>query len=364
MQDGGALIGKGKYGCIFTSELKCKSGTIKNTIQHSPQSGIRISKLLLSHNAEMEMKISNLIQKIDGWDRYFAVAESMCEPTKNQTNEVMNDIEDCEIAKKARDANKWSRIRVLSMVYRGENLKHYRFDFKKTDIVKIFIQMVEAGAQLVLHDIVHRDLHAGNGVVDKRGRIRFIDYNLSIHASSHVSANRLSHVYSSSLNQEPPDMMLVNAIYHGMDGTRILEQFINKRPIIRFMIRELKYHHTAVMHHLFDMYRIPSILTGNMEEWFHSYWRTIDSWSIGILILEQIQLLRTNHLFESMYQPNRDVIRLALRCMCDMNPNHRFDCVQALRILDPMNPILQSARARNWPIKNPTKEQLNEYGGY
>lgn len=362
MQDGGALMAKGAYGCILKRSMSCKSGTRKQ-IAEAP-SGIRLTKIMFERHARVEIGVARMIHNIHGWDRYFAIPDSICEPADMQSKETVNDLKTCDVAKTANKMDEWDRVRILSMVYRGKNLKHYSFDLKTLNLRAFFIQLLEAGAQLALHRIVHRDLHGANVVIDRFGRARFIDFNLSIHVSPSTPVSRLLHEYSSSLHQESPDMMLINALDHKLNGQRILQQFIQKRPLVRYMISTLSYSQTDIMDDLFAMRELPCMLDVNMEDWFQTYWNTIDSWSVAMLILDVMQTLQHHPLFSSVYARDKVAIRRVLRLMCEMNPEHRIDCVQALNELDPTHAILKSARATNWSMKNQTKKQERALQGY
>lgn len=364
MQDGGALMAKGMYGCILKGSMSCKSGTRKQIAKG--QSGIRLTKVMFEQHARLEIAVARTIHSIHGWDRYFAIPDSICEPAEMQRKEIVDDLTTCDVAKKANKADTWDRVRILSMVYRGKNLRHYAFDLKTFKLRAFFIQLLEAAAQLTLHRITHRDLHEGNVVVDHHGRPRIIDFNLSIHVTSSTPVSRLLHGYSLSLNQESPDMLLINALQYNMNGERIIQQFVQKRPLVRYMGSVLSYSDSDIMDDLVDMRELPCMLDMKMEDWFQTYWNMNDSWSVAMLILGIIQRLQHRPLFSSIYADgDKASIRRVLRLMCEMNPEHRIDSVQALKELDPANAILKSSRAAEWPMKNPTKKQekaLQRYG--
>ena len=372
MQDGGALLGKGVYGCILNHAMSCKSGTRKQFPKE--QSGIRLTKIMFERHARIEINIARMLHGIQGWDRYFAIPDSICEPAEMQSKETVDDLKSCDVAKRANKTDSWDRVRILSMIYRGKNLKNYSYDMNTFQLLPFFIQLLEAGSQLTLHRIVHRDLHSANVLVDRFGRARFIDFNLSIHVTPTIPVSRLLHEYTSSLHQESPDMMLINALDYKMNGQRILQQFIKKRPLVRYMESVLSYSHTDIVDDLMVMHDLPCMLDVDMEGWFQTYWNTIDSWSIAMLILDIMQTLQYHPRFLSIYGSNKDMIqrnktaiRRVLRLMCEMNPEHRIDCVQALKELDPAHPILKSSRAAEWPMKNKTKKQeraLQEYGAH
>jgi serine/threonine protein kinase len=354
MQDGGALMAKGVYGCIFKSTLQCKPHTEK-TIS-APQSGIPLTKMMLERHARAEMAISKLVHRIDGWDRYFAVPGSICVPSEEQSEQDEADMDACPLSRKAMERDKWSSLRILSMTYRGKNLNHYAFDLRHMDFRKFCVQLLEAGAQLALHRLVHRDLHSGNVVVDK-WRPRIIDFNLAVHVTPNVSLHQLLHQYNPSLHQESPDTMLINALEQKMNGWRVLGEFIKKRPTVQFMMSELSYSHKEMTEDLARMYSIPCILEGDVDTWFHTYWYTMDSWSIGMLILSRIRLLLSQPAFLAQYTTYKTILRRVLRQMCDMNPDNRIDCVQALARLDPKNHVLSTKEGIRWMSeKEPPKK--------
>ena len=205
MQEGGKLLDHGMYGCIFTSSLHCKnkkSAELIENKEHPP-----ISKLIRTEHAEVEYKISSLIRQIPLWKNYFAVAESMCEPSSSQTEQ---DLPQCPVL----EEHDLSDFRVLSMTYQGVPLDSFRIHVPSFDVARFISHLLEAGALLVLYGVVHRDLHQGNILVDSHHVPRIIDFNLSVFAKESVTDDDLSHHHTVHVGQEPPDATIVNAVAH------------------------------------------------------------------------------------------------------------------------------------------------------
>lgn len=332
MLSGGRLFAEGMYGCIFTPSLQCKNkqDTLTGDKDHPP-----LSKLILRQDAELEFKISKVIRKIPIWKNYFAVAESICEPAKKQTDK---ELKDCGVL----EDHRINEFRILSMSYYGVPATNYRFHLDHFDFMDFVTHFIEAGALLSLFGIVHRDIHQGNILVDSHDVPRIIDFNLAIPVELPLEENALLHQYSFSISQEPPDSTLVNAIAQGISAERVIEEVIKSKPIINTIISVLKVSRDSMYDSLSSFHRQSiSVKSGNLVTWFHTYWRTIDSWAIGINLVDFIRKLTMWSSFRPILSKHKPKLFPMLQRMCAVSPVERIDCVQALHHLDPTNFILR-----------------------
>jgi serine/threonine protein kinase len=336
MQSGGKLLDQqGMYSCVFTSSLHCKSK--KDQPSESEDSILPpLSKLIRKDDAEVEFGISNIIRQIPLWKNYFAVAESICEPSKKQTDK---DFKECDII----ENEPLSDFRILSMPYRGVSLHSFHVKIESFDIMNFVSHLLEAGALLTLCGIVHRDLHHGNILVDSHNIPRIIDFNLSILVKNELKSieeDDLSHKHSIYLGQEPPDSTLVNAIANGRDGYRVIDSIISDKPILRKIQTLFGISPQQMKAHLYEFYhKSKSVKDGDMVAWFKFYWRMIDSWAIGVNIISLIMKLAIWPTFS--IESHKPILFPILRKMCEINPNKRIDCVQALYQLNPNHFIIQ-----------------------
>lgn len=328
--EGGKLIDKGLYGCIFRPSLRCK---YKSDSVTSP-SKKQITKVLTTENALIEFKIGEIIRRIPLWRNYFAVSESICVPSEKQ---IDTDLKHCKQYSKKEDT------RILSMAYHGTSLKHAKLNLHSFKLMDCITHLLEAGALLALHGVVHRDLHPGNVVIDNYNIPRVIDFNLSILSFNGITINKLEHTSSPIFRQLPPDYIIVNALYKRRYSlNQISREILSKNPTIKLLSR---YCNIPLEQLYTDMVAFSttsnSVSSGDMIEWFKLYWRVLDSWAIGALILEIINKMSIWPSFSQQYKENEHIIIPLLRKLCAINPVKRFDCVQAVHYLNPSNRIIR-----------------------
>jgi serine/threonine protein kinase len=333
MLSGGKLLDEGMYGCIFTPPLECKTKT-KKTLDEDPDNP-PIGKLILKSAAELEYSISKVIHQIPLWKNYFIVSESICEPAATQKDKQLAD---CDVL----NDNKISNFRILTMPYGGTALNIYRFNISNFDFMDFVIHLIEGCALLNLFGIVHRDIHQGNILVDDEQVPRIIDFNLSIPVNSNVTINKLKHSYNYVTGQEPPDSTLVNAIFLGYNYQKVLDSIVQKKPIMKKIRNILGVDETqqAVSLEMFYL-KSKSVKNGNEVLWFNNYWRTIDSWAIGVNIIDLISKLSLWPEFSPILKRVRPKLFPVLKKLCEVSPTSRIDCVQALNYLAPNSFIIR-----------------------
>jgi serine/threonine protein kinase len=264
----------------------------------------------------------------------------MCEPSSRQTDE---DLSKCEVL----DSKPLSAFRILSMTYGGSPLHNYRFKVDSFVMMNFFTHLISAGALLSLFGIIHRDLHQGNILVDNETIPRIIDFNLSI-IKEHVTADELSHSHNVTLPQESPDAVLVNAISLGYKRSTVIRSIIHKKPIIKKISALLGISTKDMYNSLYQFYRkSKSVKEGDLIQWFNLYYRTIDSWAIGITIVDLIRKMSLWTSFSDILQKHKSKLFPLLRKMCAVSPLERIDCVQALYYLDPNHFIIRKY-AKQW----------------
>jgi len=337
MSSGGHLFDEGLYGCIFRPSLQCKDRRKQPSPSTDPIHP-PLSKLILKEDAEIEMKISTIIQTIPSWNNYFAVSESICEPAKKQ-----NDPELLECPSVQRYS--LSDFRILSMTYHGVPLTTYHFKLTSFDFMKFAQHLIEAGALLNLYGIVHRDIHAGNIIVDSYSVPRIIDFNLSIQTHEKVSSADLRHQHNTITAHEPPDSTLINAVTQDYSYDEVIQKIVFEKPVIKKLQAIFQFSSDEMYRSLLRFYQKSTFLKEkDATEWFHQHWRTIDSWAIGVnlslLFLKFSGISAFPHHSFSTLLP-------VLRQMCAISPVDRIDCVQALYQLDPQHPIIRK-EGKQW----------------
>jgi len=332
---GGRLLDQGMYGCVFTPALKCKGATVKLDQEdpfHPP-----VSKLILIEDAEQEFAVSEIIRRLPDWKRYFAVSESICEPSPKQTEKEMKE---CEVL----EDRPLSDFRILSMPYRGTPVYRHRFQIKEFDMISFVRHIFEAGSMLALFGIVHRDLHLGNLLIDHKQVPRIIDFNLSIRVlADNITSSSISHTFKPQLIQEPPDSALVMGTSLGYSSDRVIQSIMKNKWILTSIQRHFGISKEDMTEELRSLYKQSrSIQRGDTVAWFRTYWSKIDSWSIAVMILDRLSTFTLWPEFGPMIESARTTLNPILRKMCAIHPGERIDCVQALEMLDPTNYVLRN----------------------
>jgi serine/threonine protein kinase len=342
MLSGGKLMDEGLYGCIFTPPLRCKDKP--KQLPQTSVSDLVLSKIILNKYADQEFSVAKTISKIPLWKNYFIVSESICSPARVQKDK---DLDDCDVL----DDHKLSEFKILQMPYGGMPLNTYRFNLNSFDFMDFTKHFIEAGALLNLFGIVHRDIHHGNILVDNNDVPRIIDFNLSIFVEQTVTASKLKHQYSYNTSQEPPDSTLVNAVELGYKPENIMDSIIFKKTIIKRISQLLGVSQMDMLKSLQQFYfKNRDTRASSNTVWFHNYWRTIDSWAIGVNILDLISKLSLWPEFSPILRKNKAKLFPVLKKLCAVSPSERIDCVQALNYLDPNNFIIRKY-AKPWLAK-------------
>jgi serine/threonine protein kinase len=344
MSFGGNIHAEGLYGCTFIPPLKCKPNTIQSFSSDPENDDMsqQLSKIISKDDADMEFTISKLIHKIPLYKNYFAVSETICEPNRNQVDKNMDH---CSLL----DQVPLSKTRLLIMPFAGKQLSEFQFDLKHFDFMNFITHLISAGALLNLFGIVHRDLHQGNILVDSHNVPRIIDFNLSIPVRfTDLDVSLISHKYDYKISQEPPDSTLVNAIAHQHNPISVIQSICFKKPIIKKIITILGISSKDMYNSLYQFYnKSKSVKEGDLVKWFKLYYRTIDSWAIGITIIDLIRKMSLWSSFSSILQKHKSKLFPLLRKMCAVSPLERIDCVQALHYLDPNHFIIRKY-AKQW----------------
>ena len=329
MLSGGKAIGHGTFSCIFKPALRCKN----------PREQLRgadvITKLLPIEDAKDEWSGATKIQSIPGWRNYFAVAESICKPIITST-----DMQQCHLRKKY----KRDTLYALQMRYRGSQirssnpLQSHRFS-SHVDCMDMIVHLLEAGALLVVHNIIHNDLHQGNIVMDTHDIPRMIDFNLSLNKDT-----VLDHIHSYqstvSLPQYSPDILILLGIHDHIDFQSVIRTILLK-PEIRSILRMLR---MSSNHFISDvdtmLARDAFIKEGNFNDWFTTYWTKIDSWAIGLYIIDLLRILQHIPACKEQLRRHTHTIRMIISYLCAFDPARRFDCLQVLSVIRPKNRLV------------------------
>ena len=326
---GGKLLDTGTYSCIFDPPLRCKGSAMKLR-------GHMLSKLMVDEEAAVEWEVSELIRKIPLWRNYFAVSESICELNPRQVDADLKT--KCELIKYINP----SQLRILQMPYAGKPLHNsiLRSDF---NLMSFMIHILEAGALMVMNNIIHFDLHPGNILINNNGVPHLIDFNLSLVLNKPVAVSELSYRFSRNfhLPQQPPDYTALLGIEQGKSMNIIISN-IEKKDIITHVKSILGIHSSKFRKDVIDLILNNSFIAkGDIIGWFNHYWPKIDSWAFGTYFIDMFKKYGMLPQIGGAYQTHRIKLKKLMEKLCAVNPDERWDCVQALYYMNPNSVVIK-----------------------
>lgn len=300
------VIGKGAYGCVHKPSLRCKT---KKVNYHN-----KISKYMLKHHANSELKEYKTIQHADKKQYLYLGKPAKCIPDKNHAN--IRAIQKCGIDKPV-----LSHYSLLVMDDGGENLSDFAKRFYKNPVTaenknKIELFWIEAqrilyGLTLFMkHDIVHHDLKPQNIVYNEEtNRMNFIDFGLMTSKQKIVDQCKESNYEFSSHWSFPFEIAYLNqknftrlCKKSRADKIRILQTIIesldneNNNPFKTFFysimpnasselrIASIKIIMTDFMDLLFELEE------NNYDDFLHKSINTIDSFGVGIALVSVLSM--------------------------------------------------------------------------
>lgn len=173
-QAGGALIGKGEYGCIFAPAPRCAGGHVFERVGGAAAVGKVTEKDWIS---DSELRISKAISVLPLAKNYFAVPVEECTPA---TPIADPDVGKCSALRE------WERekapVTMAVMPAGGVTLQKWADSNLRraaNQYENLFIHLLEGMIIYQSAGFVHNDIHWGNILVDERGVSRYIDFGLA-----------------------------------------------------------------------------------------------------------------------------------------------------------------------------------------
>ena len=332
MFTGGKLLDTGTYSCIFDPPLKCRGA--KSKVQKTNER--MISKLMMDEEADVEWAISEKIRKIPLWKNYFSVSETICHLDPKQTDPDLKT--KCQVIKHIAP----EQLRVLQMPFAGKPVYNHTIP-ANFDLIAFMTHILEAGSLLLLANIIHFDLHSGNILIDNHEVPRIIDFNLSMAADVSIPESQLSYRYSRNfhLPQQPPDYTAVIGINQHKEISKITRN-IEEKKIIKDMKVLLNIPRDTVIHEILRICNKNSFINrGDILGWFYKYWTKIDSWAFGTYFIDMITIHSMTPQISKTFTKHYTKLRKLLYSLCEVDPEKRWDCIQALYYLKPDSPIIK-----------------------
>jgi serine/threonine protein kinase len=344
--EGGALIGQGTFGCVFSKPLLCKS---KKSFKVKATNVGKISEAI---DIENEVLAAKILKDIKG--QYFVLPyiDSVCKPSDLNTQPDSKSTKDCKFIKKEDIDN----ILHYTMPYGGVAIrtlfKPLKYDSSPPlNILSFTKHILEGGALLALHGFVHYDIHQENILYNtKILQPSFIDFGMSFSANniSEEVLNTRWKVYSPDWDPEPPEITLITGIRKSIKINDIISDMLKQKAILKYGESLLGLNRQSQLTSFLRFCSTSnSIKNSEWVAFFKSYWSGFDSWGIGVVLVNLLRMVNVYYTNPSDI-PGLASVKTVCKGLIQMNPRTRLDCVEALSIVDPTNTILSTATGKAW----------------
>jgi hypothetical protein len=343
---GGTVIGQGTYGCAVVPPLLCKGSVRQDRKEGSnaKDSKKTVGKLTLMMDAETELSISKILRGEKLWKNYFILPElNSCQPVEATRAENWGS---CGITSQYKP----NQLRQLVSEFGGKSFSSLGATNLRPGIFDFFFFMrhtLEATALLTLNGVVHYDLHRSNILIDNLGVPRLLDFGMAFDAKNITDQvlNDRWKQYDPKYDSEPPEITVITGIRKGMNLEAAIRDCVYGKPV--FKTYELIFgvprtELVAKLHRFLKNSR--SFEKRDWVTFFQTYWPGLDSFALGAALLHilQTQLTWPSFVQSENWQKNENKINKVLQHMVAIDPSERFDCVEALNLLDPENVVLKN----------------------
>ena len=203
IQDGGALLGYGGFGCVFYPKFNCQ--TKKFNKKSKTVSKIQKKRWKSTH----EIYISDQVKKIKNYEYYFVPILSSCNVSLNKIKD--DEIYDCPILKDNKQFYSMELKYINGMDYidliKSDDIKKFNVNLLMND----FIYLYNSIKILIKHSIVHFDIKSENVMYNiDTGKPMIIDFGLSI-SQKEIKKNLKDYfyVYDPTYYLWSPDIHLI-----------------------------------------------------------------------------------------------------------------------------------------------------------
>lgn len=344
---GGALLGQGTFGCVFSPPLLCKSKT-----SYKKKKG-DVGKITEPIDIVNEITAARVLKDVKGSYFVLPIPESVCHPNTMSKQPDASSIEKCTFIKE---------------VEKQEGVVHFTMPYGGIAIRKIFNpvnpitkapipllpftkHILEGGVHLALHGYVHYDIHQENILIDPKTMLpKFIDFGMSFSANN-ITKEILDErwkVYSPDYNPEPAEVTCITALRKEKELNNILADIYKQKPILQEIERILGISKQTQIRGLIKFWNSSKVIKA--QDWvkfFQLYWTSFDAWGIGVVLLTLVRM--TSAFYKTLSEiPDLAIIKDVCRGLLCMDPRERLDCVEALTLLDPENALVNSPAGNQW----------------
>jgi serine/threonine protein kinase len=325
MQMQSKVIKEGGYGCALSPPLPCAKS--KRDLGKR-----EVGKLIRMKNAKIELSISTLVKSIPGWSKFYVVQERD-DCTSKDMALLRNTYEDeCKVFEESED----TELMQLLSPFAGSPLSGLGLT-PSFDYMENFEHILEAVALLNQQGICHFDLHENNVLIDTKGDFRIIDFGAAFlgDQTDEACVKRHVYVFSPDFPPLPPEVIMHHGISNDLTMKETLEQIMKKKVSFKVIQNILGIRVEEQESQIRNFWAKDDTWKGDSWVAFYKkYWRTWDSWAVGVLFLDLLKKCMLMPSFiEKTWTLHGAAIKEVLRGCLDSNPLTRLTAMQALRTL-------------------------------
>jgi hypothetical protein len=326
---GGAMLGKGVFGCTFKPAPRCAGGRVFESVAGRPAVG-KVSDTDLSR----EVRYGREIMSLPLARNYFAAAITECTPEVPFTDP---DAGRCEVL---RDAGFFTKFSMAVLPDAGTTLQKWTAaDLTRAAATyeRLFVHLLEGMVIYQDAGFVHNDVHWGNILVDERGVARYIDFGLTFRPAE-VRRWKDLHIGTGFKPEYVYQAPEVHAFRLYMD------RYSLAYGLARLRAKSSEY---AELERTFPRRKTLEVAMGEMlrtvdqtEEGLAAYMRAygdrLDWWRIGLCMWQLwMDFCRDLPGFQesTLYRERRGVLMRVLGGMTEFDPRVRMSPAAALREL-------------------------------
>jgi serine/threonine protein kinase len=332
---GGKLIGKGTYGCVFDPPLKCKS-------KYVPTKKNKVGKITQPVDFAAEAEAARELANLAVAKEYFILPDlqSSCEIADISKQSDM-DIQKCDPL--FYDTN--VKMVQFQMPYAGKSL------FKRINdadirtphfFFRLMTFLLEAGSYLAVKSFVHYDIKEDNILLDDRMNLKLIDFGQSFSAKT-LNKDVLDlrwKIYNPAYAAEAPESTLFSAMLFGESVSKAMSEISSQKlPLLQAeRILGLPLAQQKKDLQLFWA-QSRAVREKDPVRFYKLYWPGFDAFLIGTTLLSVLNRLIFLPSFVNSrdWITKKDKVFTILRGLLQASPRKRIDSIQALYKWDSTN---------------------------
>lgn len=343
--DGGAIIGQGRYGCVFDPPLLCEDAIEKKKGRQR-----MVGKLSDIADAKDEIIASRVLSEIANAKEYFVLADlgSYCDdiiPLNEQPDK--KGIQMCEPIQHF--GNK--KIVHYTMPFGGISIwKYFESRNEPFPVRAMITHILEGAAIMALNGYVHYDIH-NNNILVEGSKARFIDFGQSF-SSYNITQDTLDErwkEYKPSFPTEAPEVTVITGLRKGYTFDSVVKQVIKEKPALKTAETVLGLSRFKQLNDFVTFWKTSIVC--KKSDWlgfFRLYWPAFDAWAIGVIITQiYSKALSIKNVAPDWRTLNGEIKEL-LKGLLRMDPRRRLDSVEALHLFNPSSHVVSSASGKAW----------------